>query len=355
MLSIASHSLILRDRILEFIVHQVIEIDAELVEDDEHETELLFDLDDSVLPDRQLEMAEKLDNIMNRVFHFLDQEYGNDRSFEELFRAQLRVFHSSILPTQKSKHPQFIIFFICAQSNAYSQQFLGYLCQKIIDKESSQFEKTTAIGYIASFIARAKFATYTLIHSTMVTLCNWAYIYAKENSGNFDDFVTHQLFYHLCQAIFYMLCFRFEQILDRTTKEECLATFHLIDIIHCSLNPFKYCSPIVVKELTEISHTLNIVKLIDACDTVLKRNNALVSTARFIEASFPFDPYLLKNSSQWVNDFYCSWEERAIEEVTSYSEDFDLSASVPEDFDVVMSFTPDASYDISMHFPRSPC
>ena len=157
---------------------------------------------------------------------------------EELVRGQLRVFDSVILTTQKVKHPQFLLFFICSKSPTYSQQFLAFLVQKIIDNSASQLTKTTAISYIASYIARAKFVSPSLIHSTLVTLCSWAVAYAKENSTHKDDFDRHLMFYHLCQAIFYMFCFRFEQILDRTTREECLSTFNLISIIQSSLNPF---------------------------------------------------------------------------------------------------------------------
>ena len=101
---------------------------------------------------------------------------------------------------------------------------------------------------------------------------------------------------------------------------------------------------------------MNISKLTSVCDAILQRNNAIVAQNRYVEASFPFDPYLLKNSSQWVSDNYCSWEDRGGQEESSQaSEDyFDLSGSVPDDFDVMMSFTPEATYDISIHFPRSP-
>lgn len=280
---------------------------------------------------------------------------------DDLFRGQLRVFDSSVLPTQKSKTPQFLLFFICSLSANYAQQFLGYLVQKTIDTNSSPFIKTTAISYIASFIARGKFISQSLVHSTLKTLCGWAISYAQMNSSNnnhLEDQEKHLLFYHLCQAIFYMFCFRFEHILDRTTRDECLSTFNIIEIIQCSLNPFLYCNPIVVRELIEISSHLNIAKLVKISNTIESRNRSILTLGKPIEASFPFDPYLLKNSSQWIQDIYCSWEDRGATEdlsTNSYSDDYhDLSSSVPDDFDVIMSFTPDAAYDISMHFPRSP-
>ena len=272
----------------------------------------------------------------------------------------LKVFDTSILPTQRSKHTQFLLFFLCSRSLIFSQHFLAYLVKKTIDAESSQFIKETAVGYIASYIARAKFVSSSLIHSTMNTMCSWATLYVQEHQheddrveGRFDN---HSLFYHLCEAIFYMFCFHFDRILDRMTKEECLNTFQLEEIIGSALNPFKFCSPLVVRELTNVSHDLKVTRLATQCDRIIERNNRSQTVHRHIEASFPFDPFLLKTSSQWIDDIYCSWEDRAAAFDDSYSEDFgdvDLSSSLPDEYDM-MSFTPDGAYDLHNQMAQSP-
>lgn len=100
---------------------------------------------------------------------------------------------------------------------------------------------------------------------------------------------------------------------------------------------------------------MGITRLANTCRNVLERNSRIVSPTRHIEGDFPFDPYLLKSSSQWIDDCYSSWEERNEGFEESYSEDItDPCSSVPDDYDMMMSFTPDASFDIGMHFSRSP-
>lgn len=120
----------------------------------------------------------------------------------------------------------------------FSQNFLAYLIQKTIDANSPLIKETT-IGYIASFIARAKFVPQSAIHSTITTLCAWVTLYMKENREFCEEYSKHSIFYHICQAIFYIFCFRIENLLDRMTKEEILNTYNIIPIIECPLNPFR--------------------------------------------------------------------------------------------------------------------
>ena len=81
MLSIANHFTVLRERVLEFLVKQIIEIDAEIsIPDDDDQEDLFFDLDDSFggsqerTPSDAVEMAEKLDDLMNRLFDFCNHQ-----------------------------------------------------------------------------------------------------------------------------------------------------------------------------------------------------------------------------------------------------------------------------------------
>lgn len=81
-LSIANHCIPIRDRIMEMIVFQIIDIDAEISipETDEDHEDLQFDLDAEISnpkftpSTRAQEMAEKLDNIMNRIFDFFNYQ-----------------------------------------------------------------------------------------------------------------------------------------------------------------------------------------------------------------------------------------------------------------------------------------
>lgn len=81
LLSIAENCRVMRDRIIEFIIRQSIDIDAEISipEMEEDHDDLVFALDESASEisknnSRALEMAEKLDNIMTRTFQFLEQQ-----------------------------------------------------------------------------------------------------------------------------------------------------------------------------------------------------------------------------------------------------------------------------------------
>ena len=78
-LNIASHCRVLRDRLVEYIVLQMIDIDAEIevpAGDDEEDDDLLqFDLESTRdTSSRSREMADKLDSLMVRTLTFLEEK-----------------------------------------------------------------------------------------------------------------------------------------------------------------------------------------------------------------------------------------------------------------------------------------
>ena len=293
---------------------------------------------------------------------------------DELFQSCLRIFDGIILPTPKSKYVQFIIFYVCSKFPIYSQQFVGFLLQKTTDQYSSSMVKEASIAYIGSFLARAIYVAPPLLHSSLVTLCSWAVNYVHVNQNATPDPSKHSIFYHLCQAIFYICCFKLESLLDRMTREECLLAYNFIPIIKSSLNPFKVapfsyfhlvpienlifkfkfkvCAGFLVNQFTETSRQLNVTKLTQVCETVIRQNEQTASLVQTIDVAFPFDPYLLKHSSEHITNLYHTWDDKLTDKEDSYSEEF---GSLPDhEFDHYMSFTPDTGYDLEAQFAHSP-
>lgn len=233
--------------------------------------------------------------------------------------------------------------------------------QKLADHKTNIVERQSAAAFIASFVARAAF----LRHATVVTwfehLLNWLHAYTTaaklhEQSGRLgtapgagadaevpgDDTALsidpvlcigpleaslHAVFYSVCQAVLYIFCHRtcsFTEIL-RTNPEKA-RHWKLRQLITSPFNPLRYCAEGVVCDFAEKSRKL---RLLD-CTAVVQTNAKLASlqnmsgeskraagvsaeraqgdaSSRVInpmERYFPFDPYPLKNSSQFLIDLY---------------------------------------------------
>ena len=58
------------------------------------------------------DIASKLDGMMETMFQHL-QLCGRNGETTTLWTTILRIFEEKILPTQKSKYTQFLVFFLC--------------------------------------------------------------------------------------------------------------------------------------------------------------------------------------------------------------------------------------------------
>ncbi|KAL6052436.1 DNA independent RNA polymerase I transcription factor [Balamuthia mandrillaris] len=314
----------LRGSVLSIAVKKALELDVEIElalvaeDEEEEEEEFLFDLEinGEARRQEQSEMANKLDVLMGLLFRHL-QSLTEGASYEErheLFSFMLQIFDSMIIKTHKSKYTQFLMFYLCWTEEPFAQNFLGYLLNKILDPSNHTLTRQTCAAYVGGFLARASFLSADVMQQTLNVLATWCQNYLDSCTRNIPDAELHALFYSVCQAIFYAVCFKHSAFLLTEDAKQHFASLQLEDIIESSLNPFKFCTISVVREFARVTSHYSALSAQCDCTALIERNQRLVLPTKTVfgglnqmEAFFPFDPYLLRQSSVFVQDIYQTW------------------------------------------------
>mmetsp|Transcript_6410 Transcript_6410/g.6618 ORF Transcript_6410/g.6618 Transcript_6410/m.6618 type:complete len:835 (-) Transcript_6410:70-2574(-) len=158
---------------------------------------------------RVAEMADKLDALLSLLIHFIHSnlspypvlgpsigpspglshsgshqgELHNSSSDSDLrlFLQLLEAFEERILTTHKSKFVQFIIFTFCARSQRLAILFARRLLQLFLDPivvpTPSALKKQSAVMYLASYAARARYLSSNLVSDIVTELISWADAY----------------------------------------------------------------------------------------------------------------------------------------------------------------------------------
>lgn len=139
------------------------EIENAEYEDDEQDDEEIFNMDLSsdikncncivlyflkiisrrfVSADREDEMrnekAETLDICMDKLFAYIETEYNKKKGIEALYNMLMRHFENIVLPTHKSHHVQFVIFYFCSfrvSTCTCCDHFYNFVVTQIESKE----------------------------------------------------------------------------------------------------------------------------------------------------------------------------------------------------------------------------
>ncbi|GFR84213.1 RNA polymerase I-specific transcription initiation factor RRN3-like [Elysia marginata] len=238
-----------------------------------------------------LPLAGTLDVMMNLCFKYIkDTCFVNGQLqwevTKKLYRELLWVFDKYVFPTHESCHVQFLLLYICSFKEALSDGFIDYLWKKVTDPTAQCVYRQTAACYIGSFVTRAAFLP-----------LRWG------ESLNFQRVITSKL------------------------------------------NPLRVCMPIVVKTFASAARMHQLA----FCDTIIERNNRCnlpVSSSKFsleggnkihLESYFPFDPYLLPESSSFVVPLYREFHG-SLPDVDPI-EDEDEDDFLPEEDDKAMDIT----------------
>lgn len=283
------------------------------------------------------ESVAKLDAIMIALFEHLrklDAQYvagansltynspmDADTNRRNLFHTLLSIFARNILPTFRSRHVQFLLFWFNSLDANFSDFFLGVLLEKSLyskrggemgDKDEPAVIRSAAAGYVASFVSRA---SYVDGHTTRVVLYNLcAYMDAHIDESSRTDTeagsaapgtTAHSVFYSVVQAAFYIFCFRWRDLkltsddqegggedLDYQDADEIGGGMHdsvgslgqfgaeawcdgltsLQRAVTSRLNPLKYCSANVVKQFARIAQHTGFLY----CYSIIEANNRSV-------------------------------------------------------------------------------
>jgi RNA polymerase I-specific transcription initiation factor RRN3 len=383
------------------------------------------------------EMADKLDSLMLILFEYVDQSLSDARrsrttvaEASELYGILSSVFESAILVTHKSKFVQFLILHICGVDAQLSlsqttmdncpdpvgrgedtmllyREFASSLINVIIDPYRATATRQSGACYLASFISRASFVCVETVCETVDALLRWAEAYIQSLGSLISSSVhapdareqcsLHPLFYTVCQAAYYIMCFRGSEVVrflrSPPEPEQRLFLSHIdlsaarwTRICTHALFPLRYCLESVRTEFLRISKFLALIddavrerlvsdeelkRTFDVYSPILKRKRRVASritTAATLEKErvnggvgglgrghnpldsfFPFDPYLLRQSYRYIEPLYKHWDCGAVESEVSNENDVDMEALDDNGEDTINVVDSDSDDDSHQH------
>mmetsp|Transcript_15269 Transcript_15269/g.21591 ORF Transcript_15269/g.21591 Transcript_15269/m.21591 type:complete len:842 (+) Transcript_15269:156-2681(+) len=203
------------------------------------------------------DLADKLDQMMEYLLEYVHRlAKSHPDAAQDLFRIVSPVFDNVILTTHRSKYVQFVVMVICGLGESPVESSSGEadaapvtdiinntpstpsstttegqpipqpklyrgFCHKLvgilIDSCRSMSTRQCAACYLASFISRSSFVCPETIVECITALFAFAETYILELKMKGDDIHAadardqcdlHALFYTVCQAAFYIMCFR---------------------------------------------------------------------------------------------------------------------------------------------------
>lgn len=290
---------------------------------------------------------EILDVVMETLFKFHAPYFADPDSDTATTQCKvlLSQFTNILLQMRKSRHTQFLLFHFAQRSEKLTCQFIE-TCEKAAFKSAPSVLGDYAVSYLASFLARGAHIQPYLVQGVfrrlLQTLERRRVAYETNCQGpNIEKYYSY---YSLCQATFYIFCFRWKDLVvsapEHIDVEDPLSYIGqdldwgentrriLKNNTHSKLNPLKVCSPGIVEEFAKLAHKLGLIYIYPVLEI-----NKRVRLSQFIKSSyssggrlrdigtesvrddhalqldpfFPFDPYQLPNSKQWLEGDYLSW------------------------------------------------
>lgn len=292
------------------------------------------------------------------------------------YRMMSPVFDSSILTTHRSKFVQFVLFVVCGLEDRegpshLDREFAAKLIDIVLDPYRATITRQSGACYLASFISRALYVSPETVCEATSALLRWAEAYmmslkvfSARTANVQDQCETYSLFYTVCQAAFYMMCFRGSEAMqyyrsavdyhsknkgeDRDPNAEVpFADPELVDIgptrwaklCGHELQPLRFCLESVRAEFLHVASVYRLLpaqllEKLSAGDSrpsaggrAMPRSPTLITTTSLLakrrtnggvgglgrgsnplDSFFPFDPYLLRHSYRFVEPFYKNWE-----------------------------------------------
>lgn len=293
--------------------------------------------------------VEKLDAILDTIFDLYSPYFEDPNSPEAIscYEDMLSDFSNVVLPTYRSRHSQFLVFYFGQKSPRLTEMFVGTLFNIAFESNRPSIVKQSAVAYLASFVARGARVTGDQVQTIATTLLNYMnyhrHNYEPECRG--PDLRRYTQYYMNVQALLYLFCFRWRDlIIDSETSRvdyddpaSYLGQDHdwmlglkqgLTNNIFSKLNPLKVCSPGIVAEFAKLAHHLGLMYIYPRLESnkriqlsqfvgAYSTGGALRDTGydpqdekwTHLDPYFPFDPYQLPISRRWLeeSETYVPW------------------------------------------------
>lgn len=296
--------------------------------------------------------VEKMDAIMALLFGHYDREISmsNVLGGQDVFDTLLSQFVRTILPMQRSRHTQFLLFHFAQSSSQFMDTFVGTCIEIAFDHRQPIITRHSAAAYLASFVARGAHVSPAVVRDVYEYIGQELTMLRKlhEPKCRGPDLWQYSSYYTLVQSVLYIFCFRWRDLeynLEDDGEDDefptTLTQDHewrpgVKDVLHQNLfsrlNPLKICSPAIVSEFARIAKHLGIMYVYHLLETNKRiqlshyskswQNGTTYGPAnsgpspqkspgdayQHLDAFFPFDPYHLPRSKKWIQDDYREWK-----------------------------------------------
>ena len=270
------------EQILRLVMERLIKLDAHLDRDFIKEAYTKHSEEDCALD----VTVRSLDMYMMLMFTFIkesthdDNESGeavfNREKAEPLVESLFDLHVSHVLPSFNILHTQFLYLYLGSLAPDINAKYLSRNLKIFTNPNQPSIIRQTAMAYIASYLARAKCVTPSLVLSFLERLSGWAldYLRTREVGGHRHDFMhtdinKHGAFYSACQAIFYVFTFRHSDLTGRPESMRRLQGMSWQTLITSSLNPLRVCLPGIVKNFSNLAKNCQLAY----CTTIIQRNS----------------------------------------------------------------------------------
>ncbi|KAI9834783.1 MAG: hypothetical protein M1819_002869 [Sarea resinae] len=227
--------------------------------------------------------VSKMDSILDVLFSYYSTSFSPSSPSadpELAFDLLLNHFATIILPTYRSRHTQFLLFHFAQTSPYLIDQFAGACVHLAFDKGRPAILKQSAAAYLASFVARGAHVPPHIVRDVFDLIGTHldGIRLEHEASCRGPDLRRYTTFYAMVQALLYIFCFRWRDLLVHP-NDDTLDQDHsynddddlfadgnltwapgiktcLTNAIYSKFNPLKICSPPIVTEFARIANHL---------------------------------------------------------------------------------------------------
>lgn len=301
----------------------------------------------------------KIDAILDELFSIYTPYFNDPHSLsaQTMFDTLLSHFRNIILPAYRSRHTQFLLFHFAQKSDRLIDTFAGECVDLAFKSGHPAVLKQSAAAYLASFVSRGSHVLPHVVRDVFDYIGTNLDSIREENeqSCRGPDLKRYGTFYATTQALLYIFCFRWRDLIISPSGNEALDDDDPISFvgqdlqwrpgvkellnrtIYSKLNPLKICSPLIVKEFARIAHILNFLYVYPLLETnkrvrlsqflprvgscILREPTFVTSESNMVgradaeeswhqlDAYFPFDPYELPMSKRWIEQDYVIWKD----------------------------------------------
>ena len=314
---------------------------------------LVDDLENVAEPETNniLENADKVDTLLDLLFKHYDREFRSTSiaTRHGALETLLTHFMTIILPTQRSRHSQFLIFHFAQTSPEFIDTFVGTCVSTAFDKNQPALLRQAGSAYLSSFVARGLHVPSVIVRDVFdyigVELTRLRSLYEPTCKG--PNLQRYSTYYCLVQALLYIFCFRWRDLkynIDEDSDDEDLPEPYAgehhwrpgvketltSNIFATKLNPLKICQPDLVEQFAEVANRLGVIYVFGLIETNKRMNVSLSLSSssmsaygnpsresalsarkdddhHFLDGYFPFDPITLPKSRVWVEGDCREW------------------------------------------------